>query len=309
MRVIFTRQRRSLGRLTATLLVFFSLFNQPSYAAPIIVNSSIGTGCSTTFATGYNYSNRYVATRDINVSAINILIGTQTISSLSAKRVYIYSDNSVTNSPDVVISTYLPDSTYGSGDTITARFTGSISISSGTKFWVVTSNLASSFPRCYYPSASINQMTFNGVIPDTSTSGSNSSFSRAYNQFATPPNPGSWTSGLSSQIWQLSLEAQPTPVIASLALQNGSTVGTFRATTPLSVSVNVDSKVTYYALGKVIPNCRNIMSSAGVASCNWKPSNTGSVTITARVVPLDLSTADATVVVFQVKIAKRQTFR
>lgn len=293
--------------MTIWLLAATSI--NPANAATVILNSSIGSGCVQAFASGYIYTNRYVATRSIEISAINFLIGTQSSANVNSTQVLIYTDSPTVNSPDALIATFTPDAIYGSNETTTARFIGNQSIAAGSKFWIVPSVRANLLPRCYYPSANVSQMTLNGVVPDTSTTGSNSSFARAYSTAMSPPNAGAWTATNSPQIWQLSIEAQLIPVSASIGLQNGSTKGLYRVTTPVAVSVNTPSKVTFYARAKVIPNCRNILSASGVATCNWKPSMTGSVTITARVTPLDSSSANPASVAFHVSVSKRNNFR
>jgi hypothetical protein len=306
--VFFRRLRQS--KLSLILLVF-TLINtsiNSAAAAPVILNSSLGTGCAQTYGLGLIYTNRYVATKNIEISAINFLTGTQSTANFNSTRLYIFSDSATANYPETITSTFNPEAIYGSNETTTARFTGSQSIMAGSKFWIVPSVRASVFPRCYFASASITQMNFNGVVPDTSTSGSNSLFARAY---STDPSPisASWSASNTGQIWQLSIEAQLTPVSAAIALQNGSTLGKFRITSPIVVSVDIPSKVTFYARGKVIANCRNILSISGTATCNWRPSFTGSVPITARVNPLDLSSSNPTTISFQVSISKRSTFR
>jgi hypothetical protein len=309
MSVIFLRWRRRLCRVVALLMVICSSFSQSAFAAPIIVNSSLGSGCVASYAAANIFTNRYVATSNVNLSAINMLIGNQSISSFSTTRIYIYSDNSSTNSPDVIISTFTPDALYGQLDTTTARFIGSQSIVAGSKFWIVPSVRSSLFPRCYSPSASISQMTFNGVIPDTSTSLSNSSFSRAYLNALNPPNPGTWSADNSGQMWQLSIEALPTPITASLSAQGGSNQAIYRTSTQLNVTVNASSKVTFFTSGKLIPGCRNIQSVAGIATCYWKPSVIGVNVITAKIVSLDSAFSDAVSSRFEVRVSRRTSLR
>lgn len=72
---------------------------------------------------------------------------------------------------------------------------------------------------------------------------------------------------------------------ASIALNPVSTTATYRANTTIRVSVNTIGKVDFYMAGKIIPNCRNISTSANIANCTWKPAVHAYVNLTARFRP------------------------
>jgi DTW domain-containing protein YfiP len=45
--------------------------------------------------------------------------------------------------------------------------------------------------------------------------------------------------------------------------------------------------VTFYINGKRVPGCVNVKTQSSVATCNWKPSVQGSVTLSAILFPSD----------------------
>ena len=62
---------------------------------------------------------------------------------------------------------------------------------------------------------------------------------------------------------------------------------TFRSLTTLTATVNTASKVTFFANDKKIPGCLSLLTSANVATCYWKPSTRGSISISIQVTPID----------------------
>jgi hypothetical protein len=280
-------------------------------AANTIGFSSLGTGCSTSYTGGFFESNRYVARNDLTISAINFLMGNGSTTNFSTARLYIYSDNPTLNTPNLALSTFNPDVLSGTGTTTAARFTGSFSMTAGTKFWIVPSLNASSLPWCYWSGVTTSSLTLNGVIPDTSTSLSNSSFRKVYEGGTILPTTTGWDfSADANQLWQLSIEIGPnSPVAASLSLSGGGRSATFRAITQIQAAVSANSKVSFYVGGKAIPKCLNVLSSAGIATCNWRPSVKGNNKITAKVTSLDSNYLDGVASSFEVSVTPRSGTR
>jgi uncharacterized repeat protein (TIGR02059 family) len=71
----------------------------------------------------------------------------------------------------------------------------------------------------------------------------------------------------------------------SIALNPASSTATYRAVTTIRATVSTPGRVDFFHEGKIIPNCRNLASSANVANCSWKPSKHAFVNITARLRP------------------------
>jgi hypothetical protein len=153
-------------------------------------------------------------------------------------------------------------------------------------------------------------MTLNGVIPDTSTSASNSSFRKVYSSAATLPIASTWDfTGDATQIWQLSIEAGSSIPTISLALSGGSRVATYRTNTTVVATTSSTAKITFYANKKIIPGCRNVLSSAGTASCTWRPTVMGVSQITTKVSATDASFADFTTGRLDLSVVKRTNTR
>lgn len=62
---------------------------------------------------------------------------------------------------------------------------------------------------------------------------------------------------------------------------------TYRTLTTLTATVNTSSKVTFFANNKKIPGCISRLTSANAATCSWRPSTRGSITISVQVTPTD----------------------
>jgi hypothetical protein len=73
-------------------------------------------------------------------------------------------------------------------------------------------------------------------------------------------------------------------------LAGATTTATFRSSVAISATVTVASKVTFRANGKLIPGCKNRTASGSgssfTATCPWKPSVRGPVTVLATADPV-----------------------
>jgi hypothetical protein len=58
----------------------------------------------------------------------------------------------------------------------------------------------------------------------------------------------------------------------------------FRVGTNIVATANIDGRVTFYANGKVIPNCKNKSTTSKSVTCVWRPSVHGRNSITATIV-------------------------
>jgi hypothetical protein len=71
----------------------------------------------------------------------------------------------------------------------------------------------------------------------------------------------------------------------SIALNPASSTATYRAVTTIRATVSTPGRVDFFHEGKIIPNCRNLSTSANIANCSWKPSKHAYVNLTARLKP------------------------
>ena len=82
----------------------------------------------------------------------------------------------------------------------------------------------------------------------------------------------------------------------------------YRTATTLSVTVSEAGKVSFFANGKIIPGCKSrstVSSSSITATCTWRPSQRGSVPVTAKFTPTASPSNIATIDVGSVFISRR----
>ena len=75
----------------------------------------------------------------------------------------------------------------------------------------------------------------------------------------------------------------------SLALAGSATTAAFRTAVVITANVTVAARVTFRVNGKVLPGCKNKLAtgsgSSFSATCIWRPSNRGTVALTAAATP------------------------
>ena len=301
-----------MGWLIAALSI--TSIPQARAASTIHFDSTNGGVCSTVLSASALYANKLVAINSVTINTINVLIGAGSQTNFSSSQYYVMADNPTGGSasngaPSTVLATFTPDSISGSGTTTVAKYVGSYSVTAGSKYWIVAAQNPSAFPMCYRSSTPLNSMTMNSFTVETVTGFTG--WRRATVANGTNPIGANWTvSAPDSTSFQFSLENNTsTPVTATLATQSGSLRADFRTVTPLTVNVDSQSRVTFYANGRVIAGCRNIMSSSGTATCNWKPSVHGSYRIYAAANPVSTSYVAANTPTIWMSVAARTSKR
>lgn len=288
-----------------------------SHAAQTIFYSSLGTnGCVSSSAGLSIPAERLIAHASGTINTINVLIGAGSQTNFSTSRYLILANEPMVGSPNpgapnALLATFTPSSISGSGVNTVAKFVGSYSFTSGTIFWVAPLQRTSVFPHCYWYPTNTSAINMSSLHLDTTTSLSNTTWRWAYTSNSETAIWANWyTANPDNIVSQLSLEyVIATPVLASVATQSGLLTTSFRTTTPLRVSVETASKVTYYANGKVIAGCRNLQSSSGIATCNWKPSTHGAYRVYARVIPISSAYLANTTSVISIGVGARTTKR
>ncbi len=96
---------------------------------------------------------------------------------------------------------------------------------------------------------------------------------------------------------------------AAISLNPASTTAVFRTVTTIRVTTNTAGRVDFYQLGKIIPNCRNIATSANVANCSWKPMVQNYVNLTARFRPTGSGFQNSQSDVLRIYVTKRVGLR
>ena len=111
----------------------------------------------------------------------------------------------------------------------------------------------------------------------------------------------------------LSYLAYVGPASISLQLGSSATSAVYRTTSTIEALVDVPGKVTFYQAGKTISGCRNKATSGSSpnikATCTWKPSNRGSVKLTARITPSSANYSATTSSIYAVPVGNRTTPR
>lgn len=296
---MFIRKIAKRTALMGWLIAALSITSVPqASAAQTVFYSAFGSsGCVTAYSNNFLNAQRVRTTQSVTITTIRVLVSGGDTTNFQSSNFYLLAHNATGGSlangapSTTVLGTYTADAISGTGANRSATFTGNSTIPSGTTFWIAPGQRASIFPYCFWYASNTSLLTQNGVSIDTSTTNSTSSWHRANMSAGTSPVSATWNvPGNDGLVWQFSLENNTTmPVAATLATQSGSLQADFRTVTPLTVNVDSQSRVTFYANGRVIAGCRNIMSSSGTATCNWKPSVHGSYRIYAAANPVSTS--------------------
>lgn len=73
----------------------------------------------------------------------------------------------------------------------------------------------------------------------------------------------------------------------------------------MTATASDSGSVTFYINGKRVPGCVAVKTQSSVATCNWKPANQGSVTVTALLVPTNSQIAPVTASAVNLNIGRR----
>jgi hypothetical protein len=104
-----------------------------------------------------------------------------------------------------------------------------------------------------------------------------------------------------------------TSAFNSLTLAGGVNTATFRTPVSVTANVSVASRISFYVNGKVLPGCKNRLTSGSGSShsvtCTWKPSLRGNFYVSAISTPTSASTSGASATPVSVNIASRSIKR
>ena len=100
-----------------------------------------------------------------------------------------------------------------------------------------------------------------------------------------------------------------TSTFSTFQLAGGASVATFRTTVVITATVNVAAKVSFNSNGKVLPGCKNKLATGSVstftATCSWRPSSRGLVTLTASAVPTGAGISSTTATPVSIRVGNR----
>lgn len=95
----------------------------------------------------------------------------------------------------------------------------------------------------------------------------------------------------------------------SLALAGGVALATFRTNIQISANITVVSRVTFGINNKRIPGCINVPTVGSspniIATCNWKPAQRGSLTLSATAAPTGAGISSATASAVNIRVGNR----
>ena len=95
----------------------------------------------------------------------------------------------------------------------------------------------------------------------------------------------------------------------SLALAGSATTASYRTVVVITANITVASKVTFRVNGKILPGCKNKSTTGSspniVATCSWKPSNRGVVSLTASAAPTGAGISNSTSTPLSIMVANR----
>ena len=278
-------------------------FTSKAYAAGItVVDSTAGSLCKTGPYTNGNYAQQFLAGTTATISGINIQVGSASTTYFTNSLVKIYADNS--QLPGTLLGTFSPSS-ISSG---IAQYTGSVSVTSGTKFWVFPTYSTGNTTWCYaYPSTDGTPVTYQSGW----TNAYNGTIGAMYfNQ--SPSNGAGWGSTMTSAfLIQLAIVVNGNLSPSTVSLRNVG-IANYRLTQVLYADLGVagtNGAVTFYANGKPIPGCRSIQSVTLSASCNWKPAQLGGVTLAAKIVPSNSTFTPSSSSAISAMVVARNTTR
>jgi hypothetical protein len=95
----------------------------------------------------------------------------------------------------------------------------------------------------------------------------------------------------------------------SLTLAGSATTATYRTVIVITANITVASKVTFRINGKILPGCKNRSTTGSspniVATCSWRPSNRGVVSLTASAAPTGAGISSATSTPLSIMVGNR----
>ena len=95
----------------------------------------------------------------------------------------------------------------------------------------------------------------------------------------------------------------------SLALAGSATTASYRTAIVITANITVASKVTFRVNGKILPGCKNRSTTGSspniIATCSWKPSNRGVVSLTAAATPTGAGISSSTSTTLNIMVGNR----
>ena len=205
----------------------------------------------------------------------------------------------------IVVVRYITPTNYGVNPTLstlhnsstTISDTGTVSGFTRTWQWYRSTNGGSTYTAI--SGATNASYTFTPDLPSYNNN--------LFRMVITDTSPSGEVSTMTSSPLTLTVTANSAS-FSSFTLAGSVTSTIYRTSIAVTATVNTAGKVTFYAMGKPVPNCRNISTTGAgpiTAVCNWKPALHGVNLITAKLVPTDTNYSTQTSAPFKVLTVPR----
>jgi hypothetical protein len=205
----------------------------------------------------------------------------------------------------IVVVRYITPTNYGVNPTLstlhnsstTISDTGTVSGFTRTWQWYRSTNGGSTYTAI--SGATNASYTFTPDLPSYNNN--------LFRMVITDTSPSGEVSTMTSSPLTLTVTANSAS-ISSFSLAGSVTSTIYRSSIAVTATVNTAGKVTFYSMGKPVPNCRNISTTGAgpiTAVCNWKPALHGVNLITAKLVPSDTNYSTQTSAPFKVLTVPR----
>jgi len=257
----------------AVLTAFFSLLSfQPANAVQFSTTMASPCSANTTATSVWSLAMPFNVPASAVIDRLDVrqYSGTPTDAYITIK-----ADNS-----GAPTGTSLGTFTYSSINSSIATFTGSASLTTAGRYWLVFRQV-STLNLCY---------AANPVYTGSPT-GWTMGTTFSWNSFDSGATYTARSDYFSFLVTLYGTGGEVPPTASSISL-GGSSTATFRQPMTVTASLGVagtDGKVTFFANGKRIPGCISKQTTSLATSCSWRPSRRGSVSLTARLVPTDSS--------------------
>jgi len=205
----------------------------------------------------------------------------------------------------IVVVRYITPTNYGVNPTLstlhnsptTISDTGTVSGFTRTWQWYRSNNGGSTYTAI--TGATSASYTFTPDLPSYNNN--------LFRMVITDTSPTGEISTVTSSPLTLTV-LQNAASFSAFSLTGSATSAVYRTSIAITATVNTSGKVTFYSMGKPVPNCRNIATTGAgpiTAVCNWKPSLHGVNSITAKLVPTDANYTAQTSTPFKVLTVPR----
>jgi hypothetical protein len=273
-----TRTGYTSGSATATGTSITGSALTPTFGSPTATADGFTVQISN-YSASYTWAGSATASASVAISGTGLVTvtgvapGTQSVATITTTRTGYTSGSATVTGTSITGSALSP--TFGSATATNSGFTVQISNYSASYTWAGTATASGS--------VSINGtglVTVTGVGPGKVSVATITTTRTGYTS-------GSATvSATANRVLATSTVVTPGTDAALVLVRT-----TFLQTNPIAARVNTPSKVTFLANNKAIPGCSALktvlVSSNHTATCNYRPTSLGSLTLSATITPND----------------------